>query len=347
MSLTGALALLLGLSAVQLSWARTPMCGQAEPWTVSGGYNPVMAARGNITLVALLKATRPFCLQQASSLEALLLKLRARNLSDVQFLVVNSLDSAAEVRELERRVSFPVYQETANEPVWSVLEGDKDDVFIYDRCGRLSYFIPFPLSVTLPGRHPVVEEALNTTYYASPGGDFCPQDPSAIPHGSSPQEHQQQRIPGQIETQDEGETGNTVSPPTTPSEGLGWRVIHMVFGDGHQDHINSHTPSQAQEGGVTTGAPHDHQERHPTPTECVSINKAICFDWPKERIRHVESCCNHDRSVPGAITFRHSCPATDAPTVQEAAPRLLVLQAPARGPGSADLPRVRRRPDFA
>ncbi|EEC13026.1 hypothetical protein IscW_ISCW009550 [Ixodes scapularis] len=57
MSPTGALALLLGLSAVQVSWARTPMCGQAEPWTVSGGYNPVMAARGNITLVALLKAT--------------------------------------------------------------------------------------------------------------------------------------------------------------------------------------------------------------------------------------------------------------------------------------------------
>lgn len=59
------------------------------------------------------------------------------------------------------------------------------------RCGRLSYFIPFPLSVTLPGRHPVVEEALNTTYYASPCGDFCPQDPSATPHRSSPHEHQQ------------------------------------------------------------------------------------------------------------------------------------------------------------
>lgn len=57
MSPTGALALLLGLSAVQVTWARTPMCSQAEPWTVSGGYNPVMAARGNITLVALLKAT--------------------------------------------------------------------------------------------------------------------------------------------------------------------------------------------------------------------------------------------------------------------------------------------------
>ncbi|KAG0443680.1 hypothetical protein HPB47_014644 [Ixodes persulcatus] len=240
------------------------------------------------------------------SLEALLLKLRARNLSDVQFLVVNSLDSAAEVRQLERRVSFPVYQETANEPVWSVLEGDKDDVFIYDRCGRLSYFIPFPLSVTLPGRHPVVEEALNTTYYASPCGDFCAQDPSTIPHGSSPHEHQQ----GKSKPKDEGEPGNTVSPPTTPSEGLGWRVIHMVFGDGHQGQVNSHTPSQgkylSREGGVTTGAPHDHRERHPTPTECVSINKAICFDWPKERIRHVESCCNHTvRSR--SYHFRHSC----------------------------------------
>lgn len=225
-------------------------------------------------------------------------------MSDVQFMVVNSLDSAAHVRLLERRVSFPVYQETAEEPVWSVLAGDKDDVFIYDRCGRLAYFIPFPLSVTLPGRHPVVEEALNTTYYASPCGDFCPESPSAFPQGGvadTAEAFVRRRLPGDIEAQ-----ANTESPQTTPSEGIGWRVIHMVFGEGRQSHADSHTPSPAEEGGVATRAPHEHQRRPPMPRECASIDKATCFDWPKERIRHVESCCNHTARS-RSYHFRHSC----------------------------------------
>ncbi|CAN8005015.1 unnamed protein product, partial [Ixodes hexagonus] len=243
------------------------------------------------------------------SLEALLHKFRARNMTDVRFLVVNSLDAASQVQELERRVSFPVYQETADEPVWSVLAGDKDDVFIYDRCGRLAYFIPFPLSVTLPGRHPVVEEALNTTYLASPCGDFCPEDPGAIPRvGASPVRDEADRLPADVKAQNNnGGLDNTVSPPTTPSEGLGWRVIHMVFGNGHQDHDQSHTLSQAQDGvAAVTRAPHEHQGRPPTPMECASIGKAVCFDWPKERIRHVESCCNHTTRS-RSYHFRHSC----------------------------------------
>lgn len=213
-------------------------------------------------------------------------------------------------------MSFPVYQETADEPVWSVLGGDKDDVFIYDRCGRLAYFIPFPLSVTLPGRHPVVEEALNTTYYSSPCGDLCPEGPGVSQQGHSQPELggegdaaggiERRRLPGEVQARNTGELGNALTPPTTSSEGLGWRVIHMVFGDGHYDRAVPSTPSPAQEGRVATRAPHEHRGGRPTPAECASIGKATCFDWPKERIRHVESCCNHTARS-RSYHFRHSC----------------------------------------
>lgn len=36
--------------------ARTPICGTPEAWTL-GGQDPLTAHRGNVTLVALLKAS--------------------------------------------------------------------------------------------------------------------------------------------------------------------------------------------------------------------------------------------------------------------------------------------------
>lgn len=34
---------------------------------------------------------------------------------------------------LENRVNFPVYQDTDDLDIWSKLDGEKDDVLIYDR----------------------------------------------------------------------------------------------------------------------------------------------------------------------------------------------------------------------
>lgn len=53
--------LLLLLTAACLlqaaSAARAPICGVPSAWTVDGGRDPLAEHRGNVTLVALLKAS--------------------------------------------------------------------------------------------------------------------------------------------------------------------------------------------------------------------------------------------------------------------------------------------------
>ncbi|KAL1416952.1 hypothetical protein MTO96_027345 [Rhipicephalus appendiculatus] len=94
-----------------------------------------MAARLLVLLAGCLQAAAaaraPICgtpeAQQASGLEALLQRLRP-NMTELQFLVVNDRKSAHLRDHLERRVSFAVHQETEEEPVWTTMEGGKDDV---------------------------------------------------------------------------------------------------------------------------------------------------------------------------------------------------------------------------
>lgn len=44
------------------------------------------------------------------------------------------------------RIKIPAYQEPSNEKFWEALNGDKDDILVYDRCGRLSSHVKMPLS---------------------------------------------------------------------------------------------------------------------------------------------------------------------------------------------------------
>lgn len=172
------------------------------------------------------------CRQQASGLEALLQRLRP-NMTELQFLVVNDRKSAHLRDHLEQRVSFAVHQETAEEPVWTTMEGGKDDVFIFDRCGRLAFYVPFPISLVLPGHLPVVEDSLRRAYDGEPCGLTCEEPTERNPR-------------------------NTDNPARRNS--LGWRILHMFLG-GEQDdeshecderkqsqmrvccHPNSHTES--------------------------------------------------------------------------------------------------------
>lgn len=146
------------------------------------------------------------CRQQASGLEALLQRLRP-NMTELQFLVVNDRKSAHLRDHLERRVSFAVHQETEEEPVWTTMEGGKDDVFIFDRCGRLAFYVPFPISLVLPGHLPVVEESLRRAYDGEPCGLTCEEPTERNPR-------------------------NTENPARRNS--LGWRILHMFLG-GEQD----------------------------------------------------------------------------------------------------------------
>lgn len=124
-------------------------------------------------------------------------------MTDLQFLVVNDRQSAHLREHLEQRVSFAVHQESEQEPVWSIMDGSKDDVFIFDRCGRLSYYVPFPISLVLPGYLPVVEDALRRTYDGTSCGLICPDA-----------------------------TDRTTR--ATHRHSLGWRILHMFSSDGEE-----------------------------------------------------------------------------------------------------------------
>ena len=60
---------------------------------------------------------------------------RSYGLNDLEFIIVNSKLSHSQERlhELKNRVSFEVFQETEEEEVWNLMEGGKDDMYVYDR----------------------------------------------------------------------------------------------------------------------------------------------------------------------------------------------------------------------
>uniref|UniRef100_A0A8C8SPY2 Selenoprotein P N-terminal domain-containing protein n=1 Tax=Pelusios castaneus TaxID=367368 RepID=A0A8C8SPY2_9SAUR len=103
---------------------------------------------------------------QAKSLGGLREKLSQEGLADVSYLIVNEKAplSRAMYWELKRQApeGVPVYQQEILEPdVWQILDGDKDDFLIYDRCGRLAFHIPLPYSF-LHFRY--VESAVRVTH---------------------------------------------------------------------------------------------------------------------------------------------------------------------------------------
>ncbi|NWX39979.1 SELPB protein, partial [Steatornis caripensis] len=77
--------------------------------------------------------------------------------------------SRAMFGELERQAppGVPVFQPEPEEPdIWQVLEGDKDDFLVYDRCGRLTFHIQLPYSFL---HFSYVESAIRFTH----SKDFC------------------------------------------------------------------------------------------------------------------------------------------------------------------------------
>lgn len=69
------------------------------------------------------------------------------------------------VNELRDVINYTVYQATDENDHWSRLGGYKDDVFVYDRCGSLAYYVPFPRSY-IPYRF--VEAAILSTLHDNP-----------------------------------------------------------------------------------------------------------------------------------------------------------------------------------
>uniref|UniRef100_A0A8C4H8X1 Selenoprotein P N-terminal domain-containing protein n=1 Tax=Dicentrarchus labrax TaxID=13489 RepID=A0A8C4H8X1_DICLA len=86
---------------------------------------------------------------------------------------------------LAQRLSenITLYKQDTQEPdVWQTLGGEKDDFFIYDRCGRLTRHISLPYSIIGQGH---VESAIKDTYCKRICGE-CTHEPDA--DGSPPVE---------------------------------------------------------------------------------------------------------------------------------------------------------------
>jgi hypothetical protein len=101
----------------------------------------------HVTVVALLAANCGYSRRHAVQLDQLRGEMHARGV-DVLVVGVNARFRAAQLMfsELTRLVNFTVYQATHQRHFWSVLGGLKDDVFVYDKCGRLAHYVPFPRS---------------------------------------------------------------------------------------------------------------------------------------------------------------------------------------------------------
>uniref|UniRef100_A0A452IWN6 Selenoprotein P N-terminal domain-containing protein n=1 Tax=Gopherus agassizii TaxID=38772 RepID=A0A452IWN6_9SAUR len=149
-----AVATLLGLVSATLAEVaenKTRLCQPAPRWEINGTA-PMTGALGRVT----------FCLNLGGLRE----KLSQDGLADISYMIVNEKTplSRAMFWELKRWApeEVPVYQQEILEPdVWQILDGDKDDFLIYDRCGRLAFHIPLPYSF-LHFRY--VESAVRFTY---------------------------------------------------------------------------------------------------------------------------------------------------------------------------------------
>lgn len=99
-------------------------------------------------------------------MEDLRLKLENQGYSNISYIIVNHQGSPSQLKHthLKNHVSdqIAVYrQEEHQTDVWTLLNGNKDDFLIYDRCGRLVYHLGLPYSFLT---FPYVEEAIKIAY---------------------------------------------------------------------------------------------------------------------------------------------------------------------------------------
>lgn len=126
---------------------------------------PQDSTSGKVTIVSLLSAGFIYSRRHAVALD----RLRQKFVDDgipVVILGINAHHRTSRLMasQFDMLVNFSVYQASHDNQLWSKLGGMKDDVFIYDDCGRLTYYLPFPHSYV---PHRFVELAVQSTYERS------------------------------------------------------------------------------------------------------------------------------------------------------------------------------------
>ncbi|KAG8011918.1 Selenoprotein Pa, partial [Nibea albiflora] len=109
-------------------------------------------------------------------------KLESQGLKGVVYMVVNHQGEHSQRLHnmLAQRLTEPItlYKQEEQQPdVWQTLGGEKDDFFIYDRCGRLTHHISLPYTIIGQGH---VESAIKDTYCKRICGE-CTHESTEIP----------------------------------------------------------------------------------------------------------------------------------------------------------------------
>ena len=165
--LTRAVVLLL---TTGLCWS-----GAIQPWSVCQSLpleddqlGPIFAdVRGKVVVVALLQANWSSCMHEILRLNALRNKLHGSGLKDVEFIGINSKDHQSSLNALKNHSAFPIYQSNHNNRLLHRLGGHKRDVLIFDRCGRMTFYVSHPKSSV---QFSYVEITVKSTYFDNPCG---------------------------------------------------------------------------------------------------------------------------------------------------------------------------------
>uniref|UniRef100_H2ZVW4 Selenoprotein P n=1 Tax=Latimeria chalumnae TaxID=7897 RepID=H2ZVW4_LATCH len=147
------------------SQGKSTRCKEPPTWYI-GEENPMLESRGKVTVVALLQASSFYIILYVSRMDDLHLKLENEGLVNISYMIVNHQGEYSQHKHnlLKQRVSefIPVYKQDMEKPnVWNLLNGNKDDFLIYDRCGRLVYHLGLPYSVL---HFPYMEEAIRIAF---------------------------------------------------------------------------------------------------------------------------------------------------------------------------------------
>ena len=61
---------------------------------------------------------------------------------DVHFLIVNATSALDDQQKLIDETALPMFQDQENVDVWSLMDGNKDDFYVFDSDGNLAHFLP-------------------------------------------------------------------------------------------------------------------------------------------------------------------------------------------------------------
>lgn len=60
----------------------------------------------------------------------------------VDFVTVNAVSGLEQQEDLIKRCSFSLFQDEEEVDVWGLMNGKKDDFYVYDSQGVLAHFLP-------------------------------------------------------------------------------------------------------------------------------------------------------------------------------------------------------------